>query len=485
MEAFVPDDDEPLGEPTEPVLRAMASGPAGETSAAPGVPRFSTARLFGSPSFFRLWLAQVTSSLGDWIGFVAITALAARVGGSGSPEAAVGLVLSARLVPGFFLAPVAGVLVDRWDRKRVMVVCDIGRGVALATLPWVDSVGALVVVSLVLEVLTLMWSPAKEASVPKMVPTAYLPTANSLSLAAAYGTFPIGSLLFAALAGVASFLGGFSMLSGLKVNQEILAIWVDCLTFLVSAALITTLALPREGPAGERIRLAGAARDVRDGLRFIGESRLVRAVMIAIATGLIGGGMLVPLGPVFARTTLGGGPASFGLLLTALGTGVAGGVIGLSVVQRRTPHEKVFVAAIFGAGVSIIGGASMADLRPALLFVAALGVCAGAVYILGFTLLQTSVADEFRGRIFATLYTLVRFCLLLAFALAPFLSTLLDRLSNRWLDGRVRIGSWSVAVSGARLTLWLGGLIILAAGVVALGAVRAEPVGPPPCDGDH
>src|SRR5437764_7442020 len=77
-------------------------------------------RLLGSSSFFRLWLAQVVSSLGDWTGLVAILALASRVGGS-SPEAAVGVVMSARLIPGFFLGSVGGVLVDRWDRKKVMV----------------------------------------------------------------------------------------------------------------------------------------------------------------------------------------------------------------------------------------------------------------------------------------------------------------------------------------------------------------------------
>src|SRR5204862_2413145 len=116
-----------------------------------------------------------------------------------SPEAAISLVLSARLVPGFFLAPVAGVLIDRWNRKRVMVVCDIGRGAVLATLPFVQTIYALVFASLVLEVLTLLWAPAKDASVPKLVKRDYLATANSLSLVAAYGTFPIGSAVFAAL----------------------------------------------------------------------------------------------------------------------------------------------------------------------------------------------------------------------------------------------------------------------------------------------
>ena len=96
--------------------------------------RSGLARLFGSRQFFRLWLGQVVSSLGDWIGLIAITALAARIGGRGA-GAAIGLVLSARLIPGFFLAPVVGVLIDRWDRRRLMIACDVGRGLALLAIP--------------------------------------------------------------------------------------------------------------------------------------------------------------------------------------------------------------------------------------------------------------------------------------------------------------------------------------------------------------
>ena len=83
-------------------------------------------RLFGTPAFFRLWLAQVVSATGDWLGLLAISILAIRVG-VGNEGAALSLVLAARIVPGFFFGPVAGVLVDRWDRKRTMVTCDVGR----------------------------------------------------------------------------------------------------------------------------------------------------------------------------------------------------------------------------------------------------------------------------------------------------------------------------------------------------------------------
>jgi len=473
----VANDDRGVDEPTVPVGEVVP-----EEAPASG---FSTVRLFGSRSFFRLWLAQVASALGDWIGFVAITALAARIAGGGSPEAAVGLVLSARLVPGFFFAPVAGVLVDRWDRKKVMVSCDIGRGLVLATLPWVDTIPGLVVISFLLEILTLMWSPAKEASVPSIVPKAYLPTANSLSLVAAYGTFPIGSAMFTALAGVAKWLGEYDALEGLKVDQEFIAIYFDVGTYFLSALLISTLALPSSRRAStteaasdtrRRIDFGQAWRELREGVAFIGHNRIVRAIMLSIATGLVGGGMLVPLGPAFARTTLGGGSAAFGLLLTALGIGVAAGIIGLSVIQRRIPHEKVFLFAVFGAGISIVAGASMTTLTPVLALVGVLGVCAGAVYVLGFTILQTNVAEELLGRVFATLNTLVRFCLLSAFAIAPLLSALLDRLSRDLLDRQISIAGIDIAVPGVRITLWLGGGIILFAGVVALLALRDRPL---------
>ena len=127
--------DQPANDlPTSPIPEAAG----GRTTETP-----STLRLFGTHSFFRLWLAQVVSSLGDWIGFIAVTAIAARVGGS-SPEGAISLVLAARLVPGFFLGPTAGVVVDRWDRKRVMVVCDVGRGLVVASLPLIDIVPGLI-----------------------------------------------------------------------------------------------------------------------------------------------------------------------------------------------------------------------------------------------------------------------------------------------------------------------------------------------------
>ena len=113
-------------------------------------------------------------------------------------------------------------------------------------------------------------------------------------------------------------------------------------------------------------------------------------------------------------------------------------------------------------------------------FVAILGMCAGAVYVLGFTLLHESVDDELRGRIFGALYTLVRFCVLLAFAVGPLLSDLLDRLSVKLVDRHVSPLGVDIFVPGVRLTLWLAGVIIIGAAVLAVLSLRAggEPAVP-------
>jgi dTMP kinase len=184
--------------------------------------------------------------------------------------------------------------------------------------------------------------------------------------------------------------------------------------------------------------------------------------MLGIGAGLFGGGMLVPLGQTFAKHDLGGGTAGFGVLISALGFGVSFSVIGLSLVQRRLKAEPVFIGALFVAAGCLSLGATSSTLTPATIWVFGLGLCAGAVYVLGFTILQTNVEDALRGRTFTTLYTLIRVVLLLAFAIAPLLSRLLGSLA-------LTVG---VHVSGVRLALWFAGAIIALAGLLSLLSLR-------------
>jgi dTMP kinase len=427
-------------------------------------------RVFRTPGFIPLFGAQFVSSLGDWTGLIAIIAIASRVSGSGT---GIGLVMVARMLPGFVLAPVGGVLLDRWNRKVVMVSCDIGRAALLVVLPFWDNLLGLVVISFLIEILTLLWGPAKDASVPNVVKDPdQLASANSLGLVAAYGTFPLGAVFFATLAAVSKWLGNVPHLSRFR-QQELLPIWVDGLTFLVSALLISRLRL-EEGERGaiKRVPVSQTFRDIVDGLRFVRSNPLVRGVMIGLAGGLIGGGIIVPLGQLFARDVLGGGPSSFGVLMTALGIGAALGVVTLLVLQRHLPREAVFTTAVVTTGAAIIGAGWVSSLTPAIFLVAVVGAGAGCAYVTGFTVLQESVSDDMRGRTFATLYTVVRLCLLLSLTLGPFVSSGFGALSKSLTDNSVKIGNVHLSLPGVRLALWFGGLVTILSGIGARRRMR-------------
>jgi dTMP kinase len=437
--------------------------------------------MFGSRAFFRLWIVQLTSATGDWLGFSAIIVLAARIGGqagAGAGAGAISLVLAARIVPGFFFGPLAGVLVDRWDRKRVMMSCDLGRAAVIVTLPFVHDLAGLVAASLVLEALTLLWSPAKDASVPKLVPPSQLASANSLSLAAAYGTFPFAALLFALLAAVSGWIAGLGLAHALAPDQMALAFYVDGATFVASALLVRHLPIGRSGAdraasGGRRWGLGQTLAELREGWQFIFINPTVRAVNIGLATGLVGGGMLIPLGAVYSADVLHAGAAGYGLFTTALGFGVAVGAAAVAVFQRRLPKERVFTGCLLVAGMALLGAASAGTMAVAALLVGLMGVAVGPVYVVGFVLLQEEVSDDLRGRVFSSLNTLVRLCVLVSMVVGPLLAALLGGLSDRWLGGAVSVGAVHVALPGVRLTLWLAGMIIVSAGVLALHSVRA------------
>ena len=443
-----------------------------DADAAPVPP--SPWRVFDSRPFFRLWIAQVVSSLGDWIGLIAILAIAARV--SNNSGAAVSLVMVTRVVPGFFLGTVGGVVIDRFDRRTVMVLCDVGRASLLLLLPFVESLSGLVVVSLGREVFTLLWGAAQAATVPNLVAEDQLQSANSLSLAASYGTFPIASIIFSLLAGLATVLGDFNVISSFKVDQEFLALVFDACTFLVSAAIVYRLPIPRTERAndGRRIDWTETIREVKEGLQFVATHPLVRGVMLGLGIGLIGAGAMIPLGPSFAKEVLNGGSAAFGVLMTALGFGAAFGVVTLLWLQNRLPRTTVFTFAVIGVGGFLVLAASFSTLAPAALMIGGVGACAGGSYVTGFTVLQETTSDELRGRTFATLYTVIRLCLLISLTISPLWADFWDWVTRLLLgpSQSVSIGPYTYALPGVRIALWGGGLITLAAGFAAWKSER-------------
>lgn len=426
-------------------------------------------RVFGSREFFRLWVAQVAASTGDWLGFFAILALASRLGlASGQTGTSIGLVMAARIVPGLFFSAPVGALIDRLDRKQVMVITMLLRAGVVATLPWVDSVLGLVFASFVLEMASMMFQPAKDASVPNLVPADRLASANSLGLAAAYGTFPVASILFALLAKVAEWLGDVSFLDYLKTSQEAVAFYVQVSFYLLAALIIARIAIPKnhvEVRSDETIDLGAVFTDIKEGWHYAFITPVVRAVNVGLAVGLIGGGMLVPLGQTFAKDVLNAGQSGYGVFVAALGLGVGAGVIGVSARQNSLNKERAFVISVFGAGIALLVGVSMWTLGLAALTVAVMGVFAGASYVIGYTLLHENVDDELRGRVFAGTYILVRLCVLLSMAVGPFLVDLFDGVSDKIAgdDQKIELLGVEISVPGVRLTLWFAGIIMLVA----------------------
>jgi len=132
----------------------------------------------------------------------------------------------------------------------------------------------------------------------------------------------------------------------------------------------------------------------------------------------------------------------------------------------------VFTTAIVVTGISIIAVASMSSLLPAFALVAVLGAGAGCAYVTGFTMLQESVSDKMRGRTFATLYTIVRLCLLLSLTIWPFIAGALNAISRSAVNGRAHLGAFEISLPGVRLALWLGGGITVLSGFGARHRMR-------------
>ena len=435
-------------------------------------------KIFGSYQYFRLWIVQAIGSTGDWLGFLAIAAAATELGG-GTPETAVGFVFSVRIIPGLFLAPLAGVLVDRWDRKKVMINCDLARVFILLLLPFASTVWHLVLASLALEIFTLLWIPAKDSVVPSIVPKESLTTVNSLQMAATYGTVPIAAAIFIFLGRFADKIVSWPGASSFNADQIGLGFFADSLTFLFSAAMILFIAIPQRTPLETvprkkaRLDLSSTIEELKEGWEFIFVNPVVRAVCAALGAGLIGGGMLIPLGPIFAKDVLGENPADgMSILQTALGIGVGVGVASLAMSKNRIGQVKLFVFSVFAAGISLLVAASMSSLWPAAALIGLLGVFAGAIYVLGFTLLQISVAEDLRGRIFSAVYTIVRLSLIIAMSVGPFVAATLNGLSEEFFDKQPSIFGWDVYIPGVRITLWIASIIIIGAGFLAFNSVR-------------
>jgi dTMP kinase len=431
----------------------------------PHAERAGLRALLTDRSFSRLWRATLVSSLGDWVGFVAVAALVTRRGGGQAGLAVAGVML-ARLSPSVLFGPFAGVFVDRFDRRRVMVGADISRGVLYALMPFMPALWAIFALSFVIESLSLLWTPAKDASIPNMVKRSQLSNANSVSLITTYGTLPVGGAFYTLLVGVAVALG--THVAYFKHTPESLALWLDALTFGFSARMVWGLELSR-GTAHRirradlpRLNLHGLIGEARDGYRFLAEHPLVRAMTVGIVMAFAGVGSVISVGPIFARQTVNAGSAGFGYLIIAFGIGMGGGMALMNALTRWMERVKLFYVAMLLTPLCLFLLASQKSILLAAIFAVPMGVGVGLTWVTGYTLLQENVDDQFRGRTFTTLTITARMALFLALVVFPLLSYYFGRHHYVHVSG----GLW-FDFSGVRIAMYLGGLVVVLAGAIS------------------
>ena len=365
--------------------------------------------------FSLLWFGGVLSVIGDFFLFIALPFFVYERTGS---VVATGAMFAAETLPRLLLGSVAGVFVDRWDRKRTMILSDLSRALILLPLLAVAFGGPIWLVYAVAVVeasVSQFFLPAKNALVPKLVEERQLAAANSLNSIGEQIPSLVGPLLGGALLG---FVG----LSGLVL--------LDIGTYLVSAALISLISVrsvaPQEEPNVDAQALTsawvGALREWLEGLRLVGRDSRVAAVFAVVAVAMVGEGVITVLIVIFVKDVLGGGAPQFSWIITAYGLGgIAGGFLAawLSGVVGETRLLALSAAA---NGILLFAMFNLAVLP----LVVALGVPAGATVVGWFvgaqTLLQKWVPARYMGRVFGAYETTQALLLLAGMGLAAVLA---------------------------------------------------------------
>jgi dTMP kinase len=368
-------------------------------------------------------------------------------------------VMVARLAPAILFGPIAGALVDRVNRKTVMITADVARGGLYALLPFLGPLWAIYLISFVIECFSLLWTPSRDASLPNLVPRRQLGNATSLGLVTTYGTLPLGGLVFAFLS------GGSDLLPWLQDNPTSLALWLDGATFAVSATLVSRIRITSPAPARVgKFELSRVGRDIVDGLKFLRESTLASAMTLGIVSAFSAVGAVLALGPIFART-LGAGNPGWGILVTSFGIGMGIGMASSNKVVEFVEREFVFVWSIIAAAAMLFVLALIPGIELAAVITVVLGAFCGSAWVSGYVLLQENVTDEFRGRTFGSLTVLSRLGLFLSLTVFPIIASAIG-------EHDVTIGDRRIDLSGTRAALALAGLGAVLAGAFTRRGLR-------------
>jgi MFS family permease len=354
--------------------------------------------------FALLWFGGLVSMAGDWMLFVALPIYVYQHTGS---ALATGAMVAAALLPMVLFGSVAGVFVDRWDRKKTMVVSNVLMALFISPLLLVPSTGWLWIIYAVAFALfcgATFNEPAENSLLPALVEEERLVTANSLNAM----NNDLARLIGPALGGLV--MGWFGLLG---------VVVVDAASYLIAAALVSRISAPSAPGRSDwnSSRETGGAvasfvavwREWAEGLRLVGAGRVILTVFFVGAITGLGEGVFSALFAPFVRVALGGGALELGSLMSAQAVGGVLGGLAVGVAGARLSPPR-----LLGAGAVLFGLIDLAIfLYPAFVEGIALGLVLfvlvgvpGAGMLSGQqTLLQTSAEDRYRGRVFGAFGT--------------------------------------------------------------------------------
>lgn len=434
----------------------------------PAAPAQSVSRnVLAIPAFRKLWQAMAFSSFGDWLGLLACTALAQQLAGGDYAKAnfAIAGVFIVRLLPAALLGPFAGVIADRFDRRRLMIICDILRFLLYLSIPIVGNYFWLYTATILVEIVTLFWSPAKEASVPNLVPKLKLESANQVSLLAAYGTAPIAAIVFSTLA---IFTGAINSALGNKTQASAadLALYINAISFAFCAYTIWRLKEIPEGP-GKNLKQISLGKSLWDGFSFIKDSKIIKGLIFGMLGAFFAAGAVIGLARTFVDD-LQAGEAAYGILFGSIFLGLALGISFGPKVFSQFSRRRLFGISLTISGILLVTLSLMLNLVLAIFITIILGLFAGISWVTGFTMLGLEVEDEVRGRTFAFVQSLIRVSLVLVLAVSPLVAAAIG-------EHTYAFRTTTLTYNGAAFTMFFAGLIAVLVGVISYIQMRDRP----------
>lgn len=384
-----------------------------------------------SPSYFPLWLSQLVSSFGDTLHYIALVVLVYDLTGRG---VAVAVLVAAEVIPVLLLGPIAGVVIDRFSRKTVLIGADLARAALALSLVWPQGAEHSYLVAAGIAAGNTFFNPTVQAVIPSLTTEDQRLAANSVS----WSTGRLVQIVASAIA------GGLIALIGIDA-----AFVLNAATFAISALLIVRLTIPAHAGHLDQETTRGLDRyltDARTGLRYALRDRLVSRLLIVqgLASLAVGatGAMLV----VLSERHLGLPPAGFAWLIGAIGVGaLLGPLIPNALARDYRDARWLFVPYIIrGIGDVLIAIFTPLPIALLIMFVYGLNTSTGMVVFS--STVQGAVPDTMRGRVF----------------------TLLDVTWNAMRLLSLAGGAIMVDVVGIRPLFWTGGAFLTLAGVLGL-----------------